>query len=223
MTTVLRERDMKTRNPIIATAIAVGLFISTPSGAATISYGNWSESGSDTVIPKFTVSDNYEGKFKVTVNINKAKSPNNFAKITGIYFDLGNDIINQADITSESVGGALSGYTHFATNNDRINGVTLLNLGDFETILGYKSKNNKADTPISFFVSDRNGALTLNDWGRVGVRFQSVGVDDFGDGSDKEVSSESQLVAPIPAAVWLFGSGLMGLVGMTKRRKKLEH
>jgi len=212
---------MKTRNHIIATAMAVGLFISTSSSAATISYGNWSESGSDTVIPTFTVSDNYEGKFKVSININKAESPNDFAKITGIYFDLGNDIINQADITGESVGGALSGYTHFATNNDRINGVTLLNLGDFETILGYKSKNNKADTPISFFVSNRNGALTLNDWGRVGVRFQSVGVNDFGEGSDKEVSSESQLVAPIPAAVWLFGSGLIGLVGMTKRRKKV--
>ncbi len=212
---------MKTRNYIMATAMAVGLLVSTSSIAATISYGSWSESGSNTVIPTFTVSDDFEGKFKVNVNINKADSPNDFAKITGIYFDLGNDIINQADITGESVGGALSGHTHFASNDNGIKGVTLLNLGDFETILGYKSKNNKADTPVSFFVSDHSGALTLNDWGKVGVRFQAVGINGFGEGSDKEISTRNQLAAPIPAAVWLFGSGLMGLIGMTKRRKKL--
>jgi hypothetical protein len=210
---------MKTRNYIMATVIAVGLFVSTSSSAATIAYGNWSESGSETVIPTFTVNDDYEGKFKVSVNIDKANSPNDFAKITGIYFDLGDDIISQADITGELVTGSLSGYTHFASNDDGIKGVTLLNLGDFETILGYKSKNNKAGVPVSFFVSDHDGALTLNDWGKVGVRFQSVGINGFGEGSDKEISTESQLVAPIPAAVWLFGSGLIGLVGMTKRCK----
>ena len=212
---------MKTRNYIMATAMAVSLLISTSSGAATIEYGDWSESGSDTVIPTFTVSDDYAGKFKVSIDVNKAESPNDFAKITGIYFDLGDDVISQADITGESVTGSLPGYTHFASNDDGIKGVTLLNLGDFETILGYKSKNNKADAPVSFFVSDHNGALTLDDWGKVGIRFQAVGVNGFGEGSDKEISTKSQLVAPIPAAVWLFGSGLMGLVGMTKRRKNV--
>ena len=213
---------MKTHNYIMVTAMAVALVVSTSGNAATLSYGSWSESGTNTVIPTFTVSDNYDGKFKVSVNINRADSPNDFAKITGIYFDLGDDIISQADITGESITGSLSGHTHFASNENEIKGVTLLNLGDFETILGYKSKNNKADSPVSFFVSDHGGALTLNDWGKVGVRFQNVGVNGFGEGSDKEISTRSQLVAPIPAAVWLFGSGLMGLIGITKRRKKLS-
>lgn len=27
-------------------------------------------------------------------------------------------------------------------------------------------------------------------------------------------------VVPVPAAIWLFGSGLLGLIGMISRRKK---
>ena len=30
---------------------------------------------------------------------------------------------------------------------------------------------------------------------------------------------EQQTVVPVPAAVWLFGSGLLGLVGMARRKK----
>ncbi|MDQ7090038.1 MAG: VPLPA-CTERM sorting domain-containing protein [Methylococcales bacterium] len=193
----------------------MALLISIPASAATISYDGWSKSGSDTVIPEFTVSDDYSGKFKVSINIDKANSPNDMAKISGVYFDLGNSVTSGADISGQSAA-----YTNFATNNSKIGGVTNLNLGNFDTILGYKGQT---DATLSFFVSDQGGALSLNDWGRVGVRFQSVGAN--GEGSDKEVSANktyvtNQYVTPIPAAAWLFGSGLMGLIGVTKRRKK---
>ncbi len=214
---------MKTRNCVVAMTTVITLLISMPSSAATISYGDWSKSGSDTVIPSFTINDNFDGKFQVNINIDKVNSANDFAVITGIFFDLGSGI-SETDITGESLGNSLSGHTDFATNTNKIKGVTAFQINpsvSFDTVLGYKSGNKRAEVPISFFVSDHNGALTLNDWGKVGVRFQSVGVNDFGGGSDKEMSTQKNFVAPVPAAVWLFGSGLIGLVGAAKRRKKI--
>lgn len=220
----MKTQNKGTKKYIMAMVAALAMSVVAPSYAATLSYSNWSESGSDTVIPIFTVNDDEAGKFRVDVNINTTSSPNDFAKITGIYFDLGENIITQADITNEVIGGSLTGHTHFASNASKINGVTNLNLGKFETVLGYKQGSNKADAPLSFYVSDHGGSLTLADWGKVGVRFQSVGENAFGGGSDKEMSDTGTLLAPtptpIPAAAWLFGTGIMGFIGMAKKRKK---
>ena len=211
---------MKPHHHLALIVSLITCFIAVPSHAATINYNNWSRSGSNTVIPRFTVSDNFEGKFKVDISID-ANSPNDFAKITGVFFNLGDDIITQADITGENIGGDLAGHTHFATNASKINGVTTLNLGSFETILGYKKGSSKADAPLSFFVNDHGGSLTLDDWKDVAIRFQAVGLDNFGGGSDKEWSNSSSLIAtPIPGSVWLFGSALLGLARLTKHHKK---
>ncbi len=220
----MKTQNKGTKKYIIGMVAALSMSVVAPSYAATLSYSNWSESGSDTVIPIFTVNDDEDGKFRVDVNIDTTNSPNDFAKITGIYFDLGDDIITQSDITNEVIGGPLTGHTHFDSNANGIKGATLLNLGDFETVLGYKDGSAKADAPLSFYVSDHGGTLTLADWGKVGVRFQSVGENAFGGGSDKEMSDTGTLLpptpTPIPAAAWLFGTGIMGLIGMAKRRKK---
>ena len=45
------------------------------------------------------------------------------------------------------------------------------------------------------------------------ARFQSTGID--GNGSDWVGAG----VIPVPAAVWLFGSGLLGLIGVARRRR----
>ena len=46
---------------------------------------------------------------------------------------------------------------------------------------------------------------------------------DNGGGSTKDIAgtwiSYSQVVVPVPAAVWLFGSGLLGLVGVARRKR----
>jgi len=192
--------------------------------AATISYGDWSKDGSDTVIPVFTVNDDVVGVFRVDIKIDIDDSPNDYAKVTGVYFDLGNDDIVEADITNEDP----MAHTDFATNASEIHGVTELNQGDFEVVLGYKDRSNKSDLPMYFYVSDHDGALTLADWGRVGIRFQVVGENDFGEGSDKEVSLTSAIVpdntpnpVPLPAAVWLFGSAFVGLMGVARKRTKV--
>ena len=40
-----------------------------------------------------------------------------------------------------------------------------------------------------------------------------------GDYQDFVVMVDSVLTAPVPAAVWLFGSGLLGLIGISRRKK----
>lgn len=186
--------------------------------AATISFTDWSESGSETVIPVFSVSDDPDGKFKVTVEI-AASSPNQYGEITGIFFDVDTSngvAIVESDITGETVGGGTT-HTDWATNTNKINGVTNISpLAAFDYVLGYKNGNDKGEVPIMFFVDDQNGALTLNDWERVGVRWQVVGENGPGNGSDKE---ESTSVVPIPGAVWLFGTGLMALLGFARRKR----
>lgn len=37
---------------------------------------------------------------------------------------------------------------------------------------------------------------------------------------DNVVVMADQVVVPLPAAVWLFGSGLLGLMGIARQRKK---
>ncbi len=214
MKTIFTNLNFNTRKITLGIIAILSLAVSTSASAAIISYTNWSMSGSNTVIPIFKVSDDPAGKFQVDVSIDTANSPNDFAQITGIYFDLGDDVITDPEITYGSIGGPLMRHTNFVTNNSKINGVTNLNLGDFEVILGYKDGSQRAIVPITFFVDD-NG-LTLADWGRVGVRFQSVGETGFGQGSDKEVSTSA---VPIPAAVWLFGSALMSIIGVRRSKK----
>ena len=196
----------------MAAALVVAASIA---NAATVEFINWSQSGSDTVIPTFTVSDDPADKFKVSVDISPS-SPNGYGEITGIYFDLVPDVLVDADITGETVGGGTT-HTHFATNDSKINGVTNLNLGDFDYILGYKDGNDKGQVPIMFFVSDKGGTISLADWDRVGIRWQVVGENGPGSGSDKEVSTS---VVPIPGAAWLFGSGVLGLLGLAYTRRR---
>jgi hypothetical protein len=42
---------------------------------------------------------------------------------------------------------------------------------------------------------------------------------DIGSGNSLTVTSVNSSVVPIPAAVWLFGSGLIGLIGLARRKK----
>lgn len=41
----------------------------------------------------------------------------------------------------------------------------------------------------------------------------------FGQGSNFFIDSFDATIVPVPAAVWLFGSGLLGLIGMARRKK----
>jgi hypothetical protein len=78
-------------------------------------------------------------------------------------------------------------------------------------------------TPVSFFVSFIGNSSMLADdqlptsnldWNFAGLSFSFLA----SDGSERQVSmSFTPASVPVPAAVWLFGSGLLGLIGVVKR------
>jgi len=77
------------------------------------------------------------------------------------------------------------------------------------------------DGDISFidFVTDNTVVPSLDIQGTPVELLSVTYVDGFGNSSSGYWSNAQ--VVPIPAAVWLFGSGLIGLVGISRRKKAL--
>ncbi len=68
----------------------------------------------------------------------------------------------------------------------------------------------------------RNGNFNLSladDASEVWVAFWlDNGENDFSKFDNVVVTADALVVVPVPAAVWLFGSGLLGLVGISRRK-----
>jgi hypothetical protein len=60
-----------------------------------------------------------------------------------------------------------------------------------------------------------NGATGINDSGQI------TGYGDY-NGLQRAFLLTPVSVVPIPAAVWLFGSGLLGLTGLARKRKTTQ-
>ena len=75
------------RSLAVAAAVCFAAVLPDSAQSATIEFTNWSRSGTDTVIPTFTISDDPLDRFRVNIAIDPL-SPNQFGKVTGIFFDL---------------------------------------------------------------------------------------------------------------------------------------
>lgn len=107
---------------------------------------------------------------------------------------------NNLDIpVPEIVGftGPISGGNWIATN-ESTETLTLTNSPNF--ILGISTDSGTSWSGDTSLTPLGGNSYTVN----------------FSDGSVIEVDVQ---VVPVPAAVWLFGSGLLGLVGIARRRK----
>jgi len=94
--------------------------------------------------------------------------------------------------------------------------------GFFSGLAGFNIFNSPDDTA--------DGLFTHN-LGATGISYLFVGAPPanadlgplaalpFGQGSNFFIDSFDATVVPVPAAVWLFGSGLLGLVGVARRKK----
>ncbi|MEA2093731.1 MAG: VPLPA-CTERM sorting domain-containing protein [Pseudomonadota bacterium] len=73
---------------------------------------------------------------------------------------------------------------------------------------------NAPDGSLLFYgFTDTSNSYTSVVFGNTAAGTDSFGFDDM------VIGDLGQVVVPVPAAVWLFGSGLLGLVGMARRKK----
>lgn len=190
----------------LAAFVAAGVALSASANAAMVSFTDWSSTNTPLlVLPVFTVTET-AGGFDVSIDID-GSSPET-GKLSGIFFDL-SDSITQSDIGSFPVT-----INDFGNNTNNLGGgVNVTPFPAFDVGIGFAQTT--LNSAFTFFVSDLGGALGLDDWTRVALRFQTVGED--GEGSDKLLSSTISEV-PLPGAIWLMGAGLAGL-GFARRKK----
>lgn len=121
-----------------------------------------------------------------------------------------------ADLLDES-GHAIVGTRHFFTNA-HINGVVEVNNVKIPTGTRYIDYQTGSNLPNSIlFYGVRLDIYGLN---LVGILLEAdlSSIDFLGVDPASKVGTANTLV-PIPAAIWLFGTALIGFVGMSRRRK----
>jgi hypothetical protein len=107
--------------------------------------------------------------------------------------------------------------SYFTSQNTRINSV-LGFLGSSMNLLntsldsgGFNTTSNLDVDPFNSGVSDFTYASTSSVSGGTSL-IRTIGGETF-------IAYEELATVPVPAAVWLFGSGLLGLIGIAKRKK----
>jgi len=95
-----------------------------------------------------------------------------------------------------------------------------LNLGDFTaTNEGSSTLNLTGSDQFRLAISTDNGLSWSGDISTSPAGTNALNVT-FSDGTVLSVDINVATVVPAPAAVWLFGSGLLGLVGVSRSRLK---
>ena len=129
-------------------------------------------------------------------------------------------------------GNTTGAYIELAfTDNNLVNGggadLVLFEIGDADTIgltIGGTTINY---TPVSTGSSTTSGftlnaaAIDLGDFGiAAGALVNNFRLEMYQNGPDFSLAGAlNTAVVPVPAAVWLFGSGLLGLAGVARRSK----
>lgn len=146
--------------------------------------------------------------------------------VTGAFFaDLDVVPVVGTDPTSFTLTGTLlfDGAGVLASNSSLAidfspNAISPMTDGNIGFLPGYVCCGSTDNDPNSF-LADTNGNLIMSLWGAnfsSGLPFDGTYDNKTNLGMDLRIKLEP---VPVPAAVWLFGSGLMGLVAVSRRRK----
>jgi hypothetical protein len=222
---------MKTKKLALSAALACLCSVPAVVNAAAL-YNSWTTNEGESGNYILTVTDQGSGSF----NFNLTVDPWN-AEALGVFVDLGNYNFGAAppSVTSSSSSPTslnpavlLHGTD---TNSDTCgNGCNLNGLsppvatpdGEWEMVFRLGGQGYDGVQTFEWAVAGLTD-IAESDFGLVGIRAQQLC--DAGDilpgdscgGSDKSYGSVQ--VVPIPAAAWLFGSGLVGLAGIARRKK----
>ena len=208
-------------------ATLLAAVVAVPAQAATVTFDYTQSFGTTTPdgpAPYATaVFDDGGSAGSVTLTMT-ASSTIGIADITGMYFNLADD--SQATLDGlgfTPISGLAANSVDATTNAHKADGD-----GFYDILFDFPPPGGPANfhagdisvyqiTGLNLLASDFNvfgapGPGTGNPGPFLSVaRFQSTGFDGLG--------SDWVGAVPVPAAVWLFGSGLLGLVGIARRKR----
>jgi len=231
ITTLQGSNSMKVnfKKHLLPAAALLAAVIVAPAQAATVTFNydlSFGAVSPDGPAPWATaVFDDGGSAGSVTLTMSVAASVN-LADITQMYFNL-DPALDPTSLLFSRIGG--TGPT--AANTDIDTGIDAYKadgdglydiLFDFPPPPGQNAAKFNAGEDLVYEITGIGG-LTASDFnffstpdGGTGpflsvARFQSTGFDTEG--------SDWVAAVPVPAAVWLFGSGLLGLVGVARRKR----
>ena len=207
----------------ISIAATTCIFLSTSVNAAIITHGNLTTNDATNYITDTTTSRMYS-RFD---SFNLSYADTLTAIDTGGLFegwsiatsDIADDFINAAfgapslcsTSTSINLCGTISGYNNgdFGDSHASI----------YDMFVYLNTPNGTSDVGLVQFSSADGGVIKQEEWATHDSRdFTYVEDHTFGQNIDLLLYKDVAVV-PVPAAVWLFGSGLLGLVGVARRKK----
>jgi len=178
------------------------------------------------VITYTDVSNTTDGAM-LQITFNNTSASNMSSLITGLAFDVVDDINSISAFSFvDGDGNDISSYYGIGldVNSSFVSGNTLVDV-EFGTINGvnggiFNDDGNSGNLSATMFPDIAILILEIDDpadWSLSEInndilRMQQTGTD--GEGSLKLPP------VPVPAAVWLFGSGLIGLVGVARRKSR---
>ncbi|MBS3954762.1 MAG: VPLPA-CTERM sorting domain-containing protein [Methylomicrobium sp.] len=187
--------------------------------AASVLFTSFDHYGSDPVDYVVSIDDLTDGFFNVNVKI--AENSSNQGDIRGIAFALNYEItandISGSDITKIGLNTLNNqGGNNFNGTGSGLftaeNNYYLLSIGSPGSSTGFITSTNFAIASLGNSLEDAFSVF--------GVRAQSVGPN--GSGSSKDISTTVTFdgaPVPVPSAVWFMGSGLIGLIGFSRKGK----
>ncbi|MGR8929360.1 MAG: VPLPA-CTERM sorting domain-containing protein [Gammaproteobacteria bacterium] len=189
---------------------------------------HWGPEDNDLAIDKFTaggttlsVSGSVDMLFPVNSNVSTIECPTcgTYGRtIQATTMDAGDTAVGQIGLSGAwRLNSPLGVLTPYDFNLSKIDGVW--NVRTYDTSFGTQTflvlsnvsevLNAKGELLLN---GDLQWALNAGDWG---ARFG-------GNGNMVGHLSLAPAAVPLPASVWMLGSGLLGLLGLTKRRSKLK-
>ena len=131
----------------------------------------------------------------------------------GSGFDANNtiDLQNEAQFTNgASSSGPHDGAWNWSPILNQDGSVSGFQGGQWQELMRKRDNTQFTNESFSLAVADNQSEVWVAFW-------LDNGDGDFGKIDDIVVTADT--VVPVPAAVWLFGSGLLGLVGIARRKK----
>ena len=170
--------------------------------------------GSGATLPENSLIMTFEqnGDNTVKLTLNTAYMPHSASKISDVWFNVGGGL-SYSDLTFSQIGGV--------GTKSISQGGNVSSAGIFDVNFNYKTSGPKGTfyygmtsvyniTATGLVESDFSDLST-------GGYFAAMHVNNTGNGESGHYGGSA---VPIPASLFLLGSGLIGVVGLGKRRKK---